>query len=97
MKAIKIIATYFETNAGGVAEAVVTAGQVLPADNAIAQRQLARGNAEELDVPDDADKAVQAAEIAQAAADKAAAKAEAAAAAADAATAVAAASEPAAQ
>lgn len=97
MKAIKITDSYFETNGGGVAEPLFTAGQVLPADDEGAKRQLARGNAELIDVPDDAEKAAQAAEAAQAAAEKAAAKADAATAAADAAAQVAAASEPAAQ
>lgn len=75
MKALKIINSYFETSTGGVAEELFTAGQVLPAEHEGAQRQRDRGNAELIDVPDDAEKAAQAAEVAQAAADKAADKA----------------------
>jgi uncharacterized protein YdeI (YjbR/CyaY-like superfamily) len=78
VKAIRILNTWFEVNAAGASEPKYLAGQVLPADDAGAQRQVELLNAEEIDVPDDAEKAAQAAEAARAAADKAAAKAEAA-------------------
>lgn len=93
MKAIQIRNTYWSTNGNGSAEPLFTAGQVLPADDEGALRQLALNNADTIDVPEDADKAAQAAEAARAAADKAVAKAEAATQAAEAAAAVAAATQ----
>lgn len=54
MKAIKIRNTFWSTNGHGTSEPVFTAGQVLPADDEGALRQLALGNADDVDVPDPA-------------------------------------------
>ena len=89
MKAIRITESWFETSPWGVSEPKFTAGQVLPADDAAARRQLDLCNAEEIDVPDDAEKAAAEAAKAAEAAEKAAVKADTLAAAAEAAAAVA--------
>jgi hypothetical protein len=75
MQAILITDTYFETDSGGNAVAIFEAGKHYPVTEA-SQRQVALGNCEVVDVPDDAEKAQAAAEAAdEAAAEKATAKA----------------------
>ena len=74
MQAILITDTYFETDSGGNAVAIFEAGKHYPVTEA-SQRQVALGNGEIVDVPDDAEKAQAAAEAAEAAAEKATAKA----------------------
>ena len=68
MQAILITDTYFETDSGGNAVAIFEAGKHYPVTEA-SQRQVALGNGELVDVPDDAEKAQAAAEAAEAAED----------------------------
>jgi hypothetical protein len=84
MKAFRIRETWFETTPWGVSMPKFTAGQVLAGDDADGQRQHALNNADEIDVPEDADKAAAVAQKAREAAEaKAVAAEQAAAAAAD--------------
>lgn len=52
MPAIRITATYFETDAGGNAVPIFEAGKLYPVTEA-SQRQVARGNGEVVSVADD--------------------------------------------
>lgn len=54
MKVIRITNSVFATNAGGVAEEVLKAGQELPVDDAEGQRQIGRNNAEVVDAAEPA-------------------------------------------
>jgi hypothetical protein len=74
MQAIRITDTYFETDSGGNAMAVFEAGKHYPVTES-SQRQVALGNGEIVDIPDDPEKAQAAAEAAESAAEKATAKA----------------------
>jgi hypothetical protein len=74
MQAILITDTYFETDPGGNAVAMFEAGKHYPMTEA-SQRQVALGNGQVVDVPDDVDKAQAVADAAEATAEKAAAKA----------------------
>ena len=84
MKAHRYLQTFFDVNGGGTSYAKYEAGKSYPVTDETSHH-VAMGIAEEIDVPDDAEKATAAAEAAQVKADAAQAKADAAAAAAQAA------------
>lgn len=86
MKVIRYSASWFETDVTGTSRAKFEAGKCYPVSDE-SQGHVLRGIAEEIDAPEDVEKAEAAAESAEAKAEKAAATADAARAAADAAAA----------
>lgn len=86
MKVIRYSASWFETDVTGTSRAKFEAGKFYPVTEET-QRHVIHGIAEEVDAPDDVEKAEAAAESAEAKAEKAAAAADTARAAADAAAA----------